>query len=352
MVQRAENRAPRQTARPLVKVIASSLTLLIIVGIVEAGGMVLGIPVFGPRYCPGERESEQRDNFVADEITGWQMRPLYEFGFETEGRMIRYRSDANGWRTDPSEVALTARPHRVVVVGDSYAWGYGVEYPESVTAQLTTMHPAVSAKSVGMPGYGVDQIWLATRHDAIPLDPDLVVVTLYPDDFERSFNAFRPAEGFTKPSFRLSDGGLVERKVGDCESWLTRFLAENSRLFALYRRISIRLARSFGLGSWFELNAAFLDEIRADCARADVPVVFVHIPYFSWKPFPALKHYMERTDARFIDLLDELGNDRSRYYFLDDGHLNPEGHHRLAELLSALLLNEFKHSELQRSGGE
>lgn len=344
-MERARSNDAQPTARPLAKVVALGLALLTVVGIAEVGGMVLGIPVHGPRYCPGERESEQRENFVSDEVTGWQMRPMYQFGFETEGRMVRYRSDANGVRTDPSEVPLTDRLHRVVVVGDSYAWGYGVQYPESVMAQLTMMHPSMAAKSVGIPGYGVDQIWLATRHDAIPLDPDLVVVTLYPDDFERSFNAFRPAEGFTKPSFRLSDAGLVEREVGDCESRITRILAENSRLYALYRRISIRLARSFGIGSWFELNAALLDEIRADCARAGVPVVFVHIPYFSWRPFPALKDYMERANARFIDLYDEFGNDWASYYFPNDGHLNPDGHRRLAELLSPLLRDELERSE-------
>jgi hypothetical protein len=104
-----------------------------------------------------------------------------------------------------------------------------------VTAQLAALHPSVSAKSVGMPGYGVDQIWLATRHDAIPMDPDLLVVLIYPEDFDRSFSAFRPTEGFVKPSFRVRDGQLVERTPDDCETWLTRFLAENSRIFALYR---------------------------------------------------------------------------------------------------------------------
>jgi lysophospholipase L1-like esterase len=50
---------------------------------------------------------------------------------------------------------------------------------------------------------------------------------------------------------------------------------------------------------------------------------------------------MEETDSRFIDLYDEFGDKWANYYFSNDGHLNPAGHHRLAELLSPLLAAEL-----------
>ena len=137
-----------------------------------------------------------------------------------------------------------------------------------------------------------------------------------------------------KPSFRLRNGELVERGPDDCPSASARWLARRSRIFALLRRVEIRVARSFGAGPWFALNAAILDELRADSERAGVPLLFVHIPYQTWRPFPALARYMERTGSEFIDLYDELGEEWSNSYFPRDGHLNTEGHRRLADLVA------------------
>lgn len=184
-----------------------------------------------------------------------------------------------------------------------------------------------------MPGFGLDQAWLSLRHKGLPSGADLAIVTIYPDDLERSFSAFRQAEGFAKPAFELREGKLVERGPGDCPGIVVRFLERSSRWFALYRRLGQRIGRELGGGSWWQLNAAILDAMRADAKAADVPLLFIHIPFETWLPFPALADYMQRTGTPFLDLYEAFGDRHSEFYYAKDGHLNAAGHRRLAELV-------------------
>lgn len=311
-------------------------TLLSLAG-AELAAYLAGAPLTSPRYCPGEAEPRESLNFQADPATGWRMRPSHEFRFSTGGKSVRYRADAEGFRSyakgsaSPRPAAPAAR--HIAVSGDSYAWGYGVPYRESFAGLLERQGIATQVRNVAMPGYGVDQAWLALRHYGLDDATDLAIVTLYPDGFERSFSAFRPAEGFGKPAYQLRSGALVARVVGDCPGPWLRFAERHSRLLALYRRLAQRVGRQLGGGSWWELNAAILDAIQRDCAARGVPVLFVHIPYESWIPFPALGPLLHRNGAAYLDLYEAFGDAHRDYYYPKDGHLNAAGHRRLAELI-------------------
>lgn len=105
----------------LILVVASLLSL----AGAELIGLLAGIPLASPRACPGEHEPRHSENFEADEQTGWRMRPSREFAYPTEGKRFYYVSDTEGFRTlgmpDPANEAR----RRILISGDSYAWGYG-----------------------------------------------------------------------------------------------------------------------------------------------------------------------------------------------------------------------------------
>jgi hypothetical protein len=296
----------------------------------EGGLRALGLARPDPFTYVGEHENRPSENFVPDPLTGWRMRPSHSFHWEVEGRPILYRSDAEGFRT-ASEGAPPSGEKRLVVAGDSFAWGTGVAYEETFAARLARDLGGWSLLNLAMPGYGLDQIWLSVRHVGIPADPGLVVVAIYAEDLERCRRAFRTKEGFNKPVFKLDAGALVSRTSLDRPSSLVRWLENHSRLFTAWRGLVRRAGRYVPFGEWWSLNEAILDAIRADCAAAGVPVLFVHVPPKDWRSFPTLARYMRRAGADYVDPVAIRSDPPDGAYSGVDSHLSAPGHRLFAQ---------------------
>ena len=289
-----------------------------------------------PRIYPGERADQHRDHFQADPHIGWRMRPHARFHWTVDGHEAEYLADAEGFRTGPGAGAQAEPGGReVILVGDSFVWGFGVPYEATVSAQLEHLWPGTRVKNLAMPGFGVDQIVLTARHYALPQKPDLLIVGLFLDDFNRSFTAYREAEGYNKPTFRLRNGELEPLRPEHAPGLLPRFLDRHSRLLAVLRRVDRRLGRQWGQGTWFQLNTALIHTLRHDAQQAGVPLLFVLIPPRENIPFPALAPYFERHSEEL--LLPDWPHPRDELYFPVDAHLNAAGHEALAQAITAFL---------------
>ena len=86
---------------------------------------------------------------------------------------------------------------RVVAVGDSFAYGLGVQDEETFAALLQSS-TGLEVVNAGVNGYGIDQAVLMWEHHGRHLAPCLVVLTYYVDDFFR--NGLHVREG-PKPRF-------------------------------------------------------------------------------------------------------------------------------------------------------
>jgi hypothetical protein len=186
-----------------------------------------------------------------------------------------------------------------------------------------------------MPGFGIDQVWLSARHKALSLKPDLLVVGLVNADFDRSQTSFR--EGFNKPTFKLVSGQLVRRSMEPAPNALWRYLDENSHLWGAWELSKRWVGTNYGLTEYWILNRAMLDTLRDDSARAGVPVLFLYIPISSFKPFPTLSRYMRETRASYIDLTEQKPIPPKSIYLRHDGHLSPDGHRYVADLIEGWL---------------
>lgn len=299
----------------------------------EAALALLGLYPPAPRTYPGEQPDQHRAHFVADAELGWRMRPGSSFEWDVDGFRARYFADGEGFRTGPPGEPAPERPRRIVLVGDSFLWGFGVPYEATCGQLLESSLPSTTVDNRAMVGFGLDQIWRALRHQALPRAPDLVIAGLFIDDFNRSFDAFRPTEGFNKPTFRLAGDTLVRATAGDRPGGTVRFLERRSRLFTALRRADRRLGRTHGAGEWWSRNEAILDAMRRDAREASIPLLFVHIPYHEEIPFPALAAYMEERGARFLDLPPWTAEQQQRLFFPEDVHLNAAGHAHLAKAL-------------------
>jgi len=312
------------------KVALSLAGTVLALGAGEGALRLLDLARLAPTTYVGEHENRPSENFVPDPRTGWRMRPSHAFEWEVEGTRILYRSDADGFRT-ASEGAPPEGERRLVVAGDSFAWGTGVPYEATFGARLAEALGGWTLLNLAMPGYGLDQVWLSLRHYGLPTRPDLAVVAIYPEDFERSRTAFRVKEGFNKPTFKLEDGALALRTAEDRPGAAVRWLESRSRLFTAWKGLVRRAGRVVPLGEWWTLNEAILDAIRADGEAAGVPVLFVHVPPKEWRRFPTLSRYMERAGALYVDPASARSDPPDGTYYEIDSHLSPEGHRLFAE---------------------
>jgi lysophospholipase L1-like esterase len=100
---------------------------------------------------------------------------------------------------------------RVVVMGDSQAWGYGVGDDETIPAQLSRLlnssgGPPWQVLNLGVGGYGTDQAFLKYLVQGARYAPDVVVLTVFKNDPVE--NAHTVYWGVEKPRFHIEDGGL------------------------------------------------------------------------------------------------------------------------------------------------
>ena len=167
------------------------------------------------------------------------------------------------------------------------------------------------------------------------IDPDLAAVFLYVDGFPRSLEAYRKEEGLNKPVYTLKSGRLRRKTAGDRRSGMLGVLDARSHLWRAYQNLQWKAGRLVPVGECWQLNRAVLDEMLLFSREHSIPLLFVHIPYHTWRPFPTLKKYMAAREADFIDLLDHRPRDTKRLYLPVDKHFNEEGHRFVANILEA-----------------
>jgi hypothetical protein len=296
-----------------------------------------------PRTYVGEHENYPSANFIPDQNVGWRMRPSHSFQWVIDGKKDIYIADEQGFRTDFNRRVVKNPLKCIVIVGDSFMWGTGVSYQETVGYQLERLNKGYIVHNLAMPGFGVDQIWLSLRYWGLHLKPDLVIIGLFDDDFNRSFFAYRQGEGFNKPTYKLERKILIEMTSKDRPNWLLGFLERNSRLFTIWRQFDKQLGFNYRTGEWWLLNEAILDKMLADAAKTKTQMLFVHIPNKTGQAFPSLKDYMKEHQVNFIALSNLSVKQREEFYLKEDIHLNAKGHKYLATIISQWIRSSTSH---------
>jgi hypothetical protein len=170
--------------------IAANLLVLLVTLAVVAG---LGEAVV--RSLPQRRDLVERagrlkarfNPYRADGVLGHSLRSDWETVHATRDFHVTVRTNELGLRGEPAAPAKTAGTFRVLVVGDSFAFGFGVEDEESFPALLETrldtrFERPVEVLNAGVPGWSTDHYLLFLRTRGFALEPDLVVLAIMEND--------------------------------------------------------------------------------------------------------------------------------------------------------------------------
>ena len=138
-------------------------------------------------------------NTVYDANLGWRMKPSFRF----EGVI----HNSKGFRGS-QEYNEQPEGIRIFTIGDSYTYGLGV-YDEYTFASHLDEMAGVEVINAGVNGYGIDQAYLMWELEGKKLNPSVVLLGYFVDDFYR--NALS-VSGKPKPHF-IKDEDSGEFKI-------------------------------------------------------------------------------------------------------------------------------------------
>lgn len=148
---------------------------------------------------------------VREPRRGWALRPGLRARMVGPHDAYDVETDATGYRQASADGPRAADELRVMALGDSVTFGWGVEreerYPE-LLAQALALRTGRSVRlaNLAVPGYSIDQSLWTYERDGVPWNPDIVVLCTVLNDVAGA-NQGRH-DGKAKPALsRRPDGG-------------------------------------------------------------------------------------------------------------------------------------------------
>lgn len=297
---------------------------------------------------------------------------------------ITVRTNSKGIRADreiPYEKGDGIK--RVVLLGDSFAMGCGVNIEETFSSQLERClkENSVNAEVVnlGTPSFGNAEELILLKEEGLKYHPDLVLLAWHPSDY---------AENVRSNLFGLENGSLVRRNDTYMPSskfamYLSQFkmyrwLTENSHLYKFTRKFayvhvrrplgnlagglsSALKAKSRNVGSNAEiqqakdkpsspyrrqLTAALLNEIKKECEAHGANFLILDVPLmlsrteFESKFFTSQEDITTRLEVFNPIKLFEQEKGKKLYWENSEGHFTPLGCRIVGEGLARLIISK------------
>jgi lysophospholipase L1-like esterase len=264
--------------------------------------------------------------YLFDEELGWRNIPGWTAS--TAGKKLTINS--KGLRDREYAYEKPDGTRRILVLGDSFTWGYGVEndaiFTEVLERRFAKEDQPWEVINSGVSGWGTDQEYLWFRREGIKYRPDLVIVAFY--ILNDPYNNIGSVQyGLGKPVFtdtnlnglnppRLNPGPLKEEVPGL---------------------------------SPLQMSAALLGAIARSCESIGARLVVMKFGLHGTRPDPATLAFdralaasiQSRPGVLFLDL-DQECDARGHSFFKmiegnDDGHWNAYGHKLVGEMLHEFL---------------
>lgn len=282
---------------------------------------------------PARVTTERPEMYEAYPPYGYRLRPSRTMTYSyprQNPRQLTVHANRHGFRGARELDEADART-RILVVGDSFVFGEGVEESERFTDRIEAAEPGWRVDNLGMTGFGPDLMLRAFQAVGLGLKPDVVVLAIYTDDFRRVRPEYAGA-GFEIPRFAIRSGALASIDYPRETVW--------SRWSSV---VALRRALWSASGLEWTLNEKILDRFRADAAAANCALLIAFLPAENDLPPDVerrrwLREYAARTSTPFRDLTEAVLDPRERPLFIPGNwHLNPAGHAVVArELVTEL----------------
>jgi len=184
-----------------------------------------------------------------DPMLGWKPRPDTCASSKRTGREVQYCINSKGLRDEEVPYEKPEGEFRIVLLGDSRVFGFGVPEEQHFARILEGYFKDLEVVNMGVDGYGVDQELLALRQEGFKYNPDLVMA--YVAHYRDSRHMKTKVWGAAKPRFVLDpDTGelsLENQPVQNSDGFyvaaldLDRRLAGVSKLYKILRDLAVHV---------------------------------------------------------------------------------------------------------------
>ncbi len=148
---------------------------------------------------------------LLDEKLGWRLKPNLSVASNRLGYEIEYHMNSKGLRDDETPYQKPDGVFRVVLLGDSRTFGFGVPIEKHFSRILEGYFEDFEVVNLGISGYGVDQQLLYLREEGFKYQPDLVMA--YVAHYASHRHMYAERFGMKKPHFELADRELQLKNV-------------------------------------------------------------------------------------------------------------------------------------------
>lgn len=299
---------------------------------------------FLPQWAP---PSADRTFWAYDEKLGWVHVPGSSGPMVHRDFSVTVSHNSLGLRDREYPIERSPGKKRMLVLGSSFSWGYGVEREEIYMELLESRYPNWEIINASVSGYGTDQELLYLREWGPKLRPDVVLLALHYNDVVGNLSGSR--YWHNKPFFeRGPDGELVLRNqpvppVGLKER-IQKYVFSETYFFS---KLDIRLRRATKQGgkavrstAGFDLTRDLVMQIDATCRElgAQLVIMLARTGRDDWLEF--IDGELDAAEIPHFGLLEAFENPSERLQYEHDQHWNPAGHRVVSRVFEDFLLEQ------------
>lgn len=279
----------------------------------------------------------QPELYRPDPVLGYTLRPSTRITYHypvSSTRALSVASNSDGFRNQREFDEPDSRP-RIWMLGDSMVLGEGVAAEDRLTEVMERLEPRWRVDNLGMTGWGLDLMVRAFERISRRIQPDLVVLAFYTDDFRR-LGPFYSGRGYLFPKFELVGGKLADVPFpAPLPPW------RRLRVVQAVEQTYWRFGRNR-----FDLNEALLNRLHK-VTEQGVALAVVFLPGRGDTPEDQrrrtfLRAWCEATRTPFLDLTETLHRVGDKIFIPNNPHWNERGH----ELAGAAIRDFLRESKL------
>ncbi len=258
-------------AAAFLALLATAIVLELLVRFFYPQYAVLSVDTEIRMIDPADTESPYR----GDPELGLVLKPNVRFRNSAPEFSIDVQTNSLGFRAPEFDRLTASGKPRVVITGDSFPWGHGVEEKDRAVDMIAGKLPEATWLNLSVPGTGTDQHLLNFFKNGVGLAPSVVVEFVYPNDV---IDNLRGERRFPKTRFELGPDGALKmipplpdaQPVSKPLLEVDRYFRNRSHLYALLkgRWMSFRMARGNAGGHSEDVLGIFRKERDPSIQRA------------------------------------------------------------------------------------
>jgi hypothetical protein len=291
---------------------------------------------------------------------GWSNKPSRVFK-NLFGPNKTVTTDNFGFRVSPTSRERMNAKNRILCLGDSFTFGYGVDDTET-WCNLLQADPDIGTVNMGVGGYGIDQAFLRYKLNQDKLDHNLILFAPIAGDFRRALA--KTEFGVEKPVLSYEDEILSVTNVPlSPPTSMARALQRYGPLLSRLRIVTgLQRVRGGGaselqpseVSALTDLTRGIVLELERIAAQHHAHVLYALLPAeddyagTQWKiPASIFEQLAVSQKIDFVNLVRDFWAthpQQSTEYFIHDskfyagnGHYSPSGNRFIAEKLAQRL---------------